>query len=69
MASTRYACLRLASLPLEAQLRAEPARRGEALAVVENPGPAARVIAASPEARDLGVTPGIGVAAARRHSS
>jgi protein ImuB len=62
---SRIGCLRVPLFPLAARLRAEPELAGEALAVVEGSGPAARVVAASRAARRAGVAPGATLAQAR----
>ncbi|HXT52507.1 MAG TPA: DNA polymerase Y family protein [Thermoanaerobaculia bacterium] len=54
----RVACLAVPLFPLAARLRCEPELRGEAVAILEGNGPAARVLAASRRARSAGVTPG-----------
>lgn len=54
----RVACLAVPLFPLAARLRCEPELRGEAVAILEGNGPAARVLAASRRARGTGVAPG-----------
>ncbi|HEV8242152.1 MAG TPA: DNA polymerase Y family protein [Thermoanaerobaculia bacterium] len=54
----RVACLAVPLFPLAARLRCEPELRGEAVAIVEGNGPAARVLAASRRARGAGIAPG-----------
>ncbi len=51
----RTACLRVAELPLAAQLRARPELRGSPWAVVSDPGPRGELVAVSPEAARRGV--------------
>jgi protein ImuB len=51
----RIACLRVAELPLAAELRASPELRGEPLAVLSGPGSRAESIAVSDEAARRGV--------------
>ncbi len=63
-ASPRLACLFLPALPLQAVLRAEPARANEPLAIVQGEGGRARIGAATPKALQLGVRPGLTVAEA-----
>lgn len=53
----RVACLAVPLFPLAARLRCEPELRGEAVAILEGNGPAARVLAASRRARGAGVAP------------
>jgi len=62
---TRLAALLIPLFPLAARLRAEPELAGEAVAVCEGNGSAARVAAASRPARQLGVKPGMTLAQAR----
>src|SRR5262245_45791112 len=62
---SRVACLSVPLFPLAARLRAEPELAGEALAVTEGAGAAARVVAASRAARQLGIRPGVTLAQAR----
>lgn len=61
----RIACLVVPLFPLAARLRAEPELAGEAIAVVEGSGPAARVVAATRAARRAGIAPGATLAQAR----
>ncbi|MCG6948456.1 MAG: DNA polymerase Y family protein [Acidobacteria bacterium] len=62
---TRIACLFIPLFPLAARLRAEPELAGEAVAVCEGNGSAARVIGASRPARKSGVRFGMSLAQAR----
>jgi protein ImuB len=62
---TRIACLFIPLFPLAARLRAEPELAGEAAAVCEGNGSAARVLAASRPARSAGVRSGMSLAQAR----
>ena len=62
---TRIACLFVPLFPLAARLRAEPELAGEAVAVCEGNGSAARVVAASKPARQAGVRGGTTLAQAR----
>jgi len=62
---TRIACLFVPLFPLAARLRAEPELAGEAVAVCEGNGSAARVTAASRPARQAGVRHGTTLAQAR----
>jgi len=62
---TRIACLFVPLFPLAARLRAEPELAGEAVAVCEGNGSAARVVAASRSARQAGVRTGTTLAQAR----
>jgi protein ImuB len=62
---TRIACLHIPLFPLAARLRAEPELGGEAVAVCEGNGSAARVAAASKPARQAGVRTGMTLAQAR----
>ncbi len=61
----RIACLFVPLFPLAARLRAEPELAGEAVAVCEGNGSAARVVAASKPARQAGVRSGTTLAQAR----
>ncbi|MBW2312783.1 MAG: DNA polymerase Y family protein [Deltaproteobacteria bacterium] len=63
--STRVACLRVADLPLAAELRANPEPAGRPLVVVSAPGPRAFVVSASPEARAHGARIGASCVHAR----
>lgn len=62
--AARLACLYLPALPLQAVLRAEPARCNEPLAIVEGEGGRARIGAVTPHALRLGVRPGLTVSEA-----
>jgi len=62
---TRIACLHIPLFPLAARLRAEPELAGEAVAVCEGNGSAARVVGASRPARKSGVRTGMSLAQAR----
>jgi len=62
---TRIACLHIPLFPLAARLRAEPELAGEAVAVCEGNGSAARVVGASRPARKSGVRSGMSLAQAR----
>jgi protein ImuB len=62
---TRLACLCVPLFPLAARLRGEPDLRGEAMAVFEGNGQAARLVAASRRARRAGVQPGMSLSQAR----
>lgn len=55
----RIACVLVPLFPLAARLRSEPELKGEAVAVFEGNGNAARVVAASRPARRAGVEPGM----------
>ncbi len=61
----RIACLAVPLFPLAARLRSEPDLAGEALAVFQGNGSAARVVAASRRARRAGIRPGMSPAQAR----
>ena len=61
----RIACLSVPLFPLAARLRSEPDLAGEALAIFQGNGSAARLIAASRRARRAGVRPGMSPAQAR----
>ncbi|HVR30422.1 MAG TPA: DNA polymerase Y family protein [Thermoanaerobaculia bacterium] len=61
----RIACAACPLFPLAARLRAEPELAGEALAIVEGNGQAARVLAATRAARRAGVRPGSTLTQAR----
>jgi protein ImuB len=54
----RLACILVPLFPLAARLRSEPELKGEAVAVFEGNGSAARVVAASRRAREKGVRAG-----------
>ena len=62
---TRIACLVIPIFPLAARLRAEPELAGEAVAVCEGNGSAARVVGASRPARRSGIRSGMSLAQAR----
>jgi nucleotidyltransferase/DNA polymerase involved in DNA repair len=62
---SRIACLYLPLFPLAARLRSEPELIGEALAVMEGNGNAARVVAATRLARAAGLRPGLTLPQAR----
>jgi protein ImuB len=62
---TRFACLFIPLFPLAARLRAEPELLGEAMAVCEGNGSAARVVGASRSARKAGVRTDMSLAQAR----
>src|SRR6266540_3700492 len=59
------ACLFVPLFPLAARLRSEPDLKGEALAVFEGNGNAARVVAAARKAREKGIQPGMTLPQAR----
>jgi protein ImuB len=59
------ACLFIPLFPLAARLRSEPDLKGEAVAVFEGNGNAARVIAATRKARGKGLQPGMTLPQAR----
>ena len=59
------ACLFIPLFPLAARLRSEPDLKGEAVAVFEGNGNAARVIAATRKAREKGLQPGMTLPQAR----
>ncbi len=59
------ACLYVPLFPLAARLRSEPDLKGEAAAVFEGNGNAARVIAAARQARKKGIQPGMTLPQAR----
>jgi protein ImuB len=61
----RLACLLVPLFPLAARLRSEPELMGEAVAVCEGNGSAARVVAASRRAREKGVRAGMTLPQAR----
>lgn len=54
----RIACLLIPDLPLQAELRASPELRSEALAITSGPGARAEILAVSPEAARRSVQPG-----------
>src|SRR5690348_3917169 len=62
----RIACLLVPDLPVVAVVRSDPQRAGRPLVLTEVDGPHARVVAASTEARTLGVRPGRHTAAQAR---
>ena len=62
---SRIACLSVPLFPLAARLRSEPDLTGEALAIFQGNGSAARLIAASRRARQAGLQPGMSPAQAR----
>ncbi len=62
---SRLACLYVPLFPLAARLRGEPDLKGEAMAVFEGNGNAARLIAASRRARRAGVRPGMSLSQCR----
>ena len=59
------ACLHVPLFPLAARLRSEPDLKGEAVAVFEGNGNAARVVAAARRAREKGIQPGMTLPQAR----
>src|SRR6266545_1203252 len=65
MPSARLACLFVPLFPLAARLRSEPDLKGEAVAVFEGNGNAARVVAAARKAREKGIQPGMTLPQAR----
>ena len=62
---SRLACLLVPLFPLAARLRSEPELKGEAVAIFEGNGNAARVVAASRPARRAGIEPGMTLPQAR----
>src|SRR6185369_1552257 len=62
----RIACLVVPDLPVAAVRRADPDRAGRPLALTDAPGPHVRIVAASADARALGVRPGRHTAAQAR---
>jgi protein ImuB len=62
---SRIACLLVPLFPLAARLRSEPELKGEAVAIFEGNGNAARVVAASRAARRAGIEPGMTLPQAR----
>src|SRR6185295_9599910 len=62
----RIACLVVPDLPVAAVRRADPDRAGRPLALTDAPGAHVRVVAASADARALGVRPGRHTAAQAR---
>ncbi len=61
----RLACSRVPLFPLAARLRSEPDLQGEAMAVFQGNGHAARTVAATRRARQAGVRPGMTLSQAR----
>jgi protein ImuB len=61
----RLACIAVPLFPLAARLRSEPDLKGEAVAIFEGNGNAARVVAASRRAREKGVRAGMTLPQAR----
>lgn len=61
----RVACSRVPLFPLAARLRSEPELRGEAMAVFQGNGTAARTLAATRRARQAGIRPGMTLSQAR----
>jgi protein ImuB len=61
----RIACLLMPLFPLAARLRSEPELAGQAVAICDGNGSAARVVAASRSARQAGVRAGMTLAQAR----
>ncbi|MBI2215065.1 MAG: hypothetical protein HYU52_15560, partial [Acidobacteria bacterium] len=61
----RIACFLIPLFPLAARLRSEPELRGEAAAVTEGNGTAARVVAATKRARKAGIRAGMSLPQAR----
>ncbi len=59
------ACLFVPLFPLAARLRSEPELKGEAVAIFEGNGNAARVVAATRKARRAGIVPGMTLPQAR----
>ncbi len=59
------ACLYVPLFPLAARLRSEPELKGEAVAIFEGNGNAARVVAATKKARRAGIAPGMTLPQAR----
>jgi protein ImuB len=59
------ACLFVPLFPLAARLRSEPELKGEAVAIFEGNGNAARVVAATRKARKAGIAPGMTLPQAR----
>jgi protein ImuB len=62
---SRIACLAVPLFPLAARLRSEPDLTGEALAIFQGNGSAARLVAASRRARRSGIRPGMSPVQAR----
>ncbi len=65
----RVACLLIPDLPLRAELRAHPQLQQQPVAIATGPDARAEIIAASPEARALGLAPPCTVSHARSLSS
>jgi len=59
------ACLFIPLFPLAARLRSEPDLKGEAAAICEGNGNAARIVAATRKARKAGIEPGMTLPQAR----
>ncbi len=59
------ACLHVPLFPLAARLRSEPDLKGDAVAIFEGNGNAARVVAAARRAREKGIQPGMTLPQAR----
>ncbi len=59
------ACLQVPLFPLAARLRSEPDLKGDAVAIFEGNGNAARVVAAARRAREKGIQPGMTLPQAR----
>jgi protein ImuB len=59
------ACLHVPLFPLASRLRSEPELKGEAVAIFEGNGNAARVVAATKKARRAGIAPGMTLPQAR----
>src|SRR6266536_2846307 len=64
-ASPRVACIVVPLFPLAARLRSEPELKGDAVAVFEGNGNAARVVTATRSARKAGLQPGMTLPQAR----
>ena len=65
----RMACVHVPQLALQAILRRDPERRDEPVALAEEPGERARILAASELARRAGVRPGMTPSQARAVAS
>jgi len=61
----RLACIFVPLFPLAARLRSEPVLRGEAVAIFQGNGNAARTVAATRRARRAGIRPGMSLSQAR----
>ena len=61
----RLACVCVPLFPLAARLRSEPELRGEAIAIFQGNGNAARAVAATRRARQAGISPGMSLPQAR----